>query len=126
MIDFLDLYDVIFINAKILGGTARLRNWGVLESAVARPMASAFGADGYPTVCDKAAALLHSLVLNHAFVDANKRTATIATIAFLERNGLNVVWQPQDALDFIIDIAQGKCSVEQISQWLSQNTETIL
>jgi len=126
MTNFLDLYDVIFINAKILGGTARLRNWSVLESAVARPMASAFGEDGYPTLHEKAAALLHSLVLNHAFVDANKRTATIATIAFLVRNDFDVTWQPQEALDFIIEIAQGKRGVSEISQWLSQNCRRVL
>jgi death-on-curing protein len=60
---------------------------GLLESACGRPQASAFGEDAYPTVWEKAAALLQSLACNHAFVQGNKRTAWMATVVFLWVNG---------------------------------------
>ena len=64
-----------------------LRDRGLLESAVARPFQSAFESDIYPTILDKAAALFHSLIANHAFVDGNKRTEVTAFDHFLLANG---------------------------------------
>ena len=63
---------------------------GLLQSAIARPQASVFGDDAYPTLWDKAAALLHSLARNHAFVDGNKRTAWASAWAFLRLNGIDL------------------------------------
>jgi death-on-curing protein len=77
MTRYIDVQVVLRINGKILGGEPALRDHHVLESAAARPMASAFGEDAYPTLLEKAAALFHSLVLNHPFVDGNKRTAVV-------------------------------------------------
>jgi len=70
--------EAVEINAEVLGGRAAGRDLRLLESAVARSRVSAFKMDAYPDVISQAAALLHSLVLNHAFVDGNKRTAAIA------------------------------------------------
>jgi len=122
--NYLTVDDVLDINAEILGSSPQLRDMGLLESAVARPQASAFGEDAYPTLLEKAAALLHSLTLNHPFVDGNKRTATIALVTFLTDNGLRITWQPSEALSFIIEVAQSKRSVTEIAEWLSKNTET--
>ncbi|MBN1812662.1 MAG: Fic family protein [Anaerolineae bacterium] len=80
---YLTVEEVLEINAEVMGGGHALRDLGLLESAVARPQASAFGVDAYPDLATKAAALLHSLVLNHAFVDGNKRTAVLSTLVFL-------------------------------------------
>jgi len=63
-------------------GEGKLRDFGALEAAVLRPQSSAFGEDAYPTIHEKAAALLHSLARNHPFVDGNKRTALAATTTF--------------------------------------------
>ena len=81
---FLPVEEVLEINAEVMGPcpSHALRDRGLLESDVARPQASAFGADAYPDLVSKAAALLHSLVMNHAFVDGNKRTAVLATLVF--------------------------------------------
>lgn len=119
---YLSFEDLIDINAEILGGSSALRDAGLLESAAARPMASAFGEDAYPTLLEKAAALLHSLVLNHPFVDGNKRTATIALITFLAENNLKVTWDRAEALEFIIAVAEGKHDVSAIAAWLAANT----
>jgi death-on-curing protein len=87
MTHYLSVEQVIRINAKVQKEEALIHDRNMLESAVACPMMSAFGEDAYPTIIEKAAALLHSLVLNHPFVDGNKRTGTIA---FLHLNGVRV------------------------------------
>lgn len=102
----------------ILGDRAGVRDMTMLESAVARPQASAFGSDAYPTITDKAAALLHSLILNHPFIDGNKRTGIISMIEFLSRNGYSVAWEKEAALEFIIEVAEGKHDADSISKWL--------
>lgn len=68
---YVTVEEVLEINAAVLGGRCALRDRGLLESALGRPQASVLGADAYPDLVRKAAALLHSLVLNHAFVDGN-------------------------------------------------------
>jgi death-on-curing protein len=123
--DYLEADEIIGINRKVLGGSAALRDRGLLESAAARPQASAFGEDAYPTLAEKAAALLHSLARNHPFVDGNKRTATLATIAFLELNQIRVKWNREEALEFIVAVAEGKHDVPAIARWLEANTEPI-
>ena len=122
---YLTVEDIIEINEEILGGAPALRDLGMLESAVMRPQASAFGEDAYPTLMEKAGALMHSLVLNHPFVDGNKRTATIALVDFLEINGFRVIWQPPEALEFITEIAQSKHNVAEIATWLNTNTKPL-
>lgn len=121
---YLTVEEVERINALLLEGTPALRDRSLLESAVARPATSAFGEDAYPTLLDKAAALLHSLVLNHPFVDGNKRTGTVAMIYFLELNGWRVTWNPEDALVFILEVAQGQHDVPAIAAWLAAHTRS--
>jgi death on curing protein len=110
------------INGKVLKGEALVRDRNMLESALARPAMSAFGEDAYSTVVEKAAALMHSLVLNHPFVDGNKRTATLSTLAFLRLNAMRVEWNESQALEFIIAIAEGKHDVASIAAWLAHNS----
>lgn len=71
MTRYLTIDEVLVINEEVLGGEILLRDKGLLESAVARPMASAFGEDAYPSLFEKAAALLDSLSRNHPFVAIN-------------------------------------------------------
>ncbi|MBI5931343.1 MAG: type II toxin-antitoxin system death-on-curing family toxin [Chloroflexi bacterium] len=125
MTRYLTADEVLVINEEILGGEARPRDRGLLESAVARPMASAFGEDAYPSLFEKAAALLDSLSRNHPFVDGNKRTATIALDQFLRKNGLRPTWNPVNALQFILAVAQGQRTITEIAEWLANNTEPI-
>src|SRR5512133_1147062 len=88
--NYLTPQQVLFIHARLLaetGGESGLRDLALLESAVARPCATFDGADLYPGIFEKAAALLDSLVNNHPFVDGNKRTGITATGLFLRANG---------------------------------------
>ena len=105
---FLDLEELIHVATRTLGGEPEVRDAGLLESALARPQASAFGQDAYPTIHEKAAALLHSLARNHALVDGNKRLALAATIAFYGMNGARLTLTNQEAYDLVIDVAGGR------------------
>jgi death-on-curing protein len=109
---YLTVDEVLEINAEVMGGRHALRDLDLLESAVARPQASAFGVDAYPDLASKAAALLHSLVLNHAFVDGNKRTAVLSTLVFLDLNGYIVRWNQREALNFILRLATHQIELE--------------
>jgi death-on-curing protein len=104
---YLELHELLHVAERALNQKVQVRDYGLLESALARPRASAFGADAYPTLEHKAAALLHSIARNHALVDGNKRLALAATIAFLGVNGLKLTWSNDDAYDFVISVASG-------------------
>ena len=71
----LTLEELLLVADRAVAGDVVIRDVGLLEAALARPRATAFGSDAYPTLTDKAAALLHSLAKNHALVDGNKRLA---------------------------------------------------
>lgn len=115
---FLTTEDVQRFNAHFLGGQALLRDFGLLESAVMRPQASAFGGDAYPSIFEKAAALLHGIARNHAFVDANKRTAWAATNVFLLINGYYVEVDQGDIVSLMVDAAEGFLDVQAIASSL--------
>ena len=85
-----------------------VRDHGLLESALGRPQATAFGEDAYPSIHEKAAALLHSLARNHALVDGNKRLALAATIAFYGINGLRLTLSNDEAYDLVMSVATGE------------------
>jgi death on curing protein len=119
----LDLDDLLHVAARTLGDV-EVRDIGLLESALARPRSTAFGADAYPSIQGKAAALLHSLARNHALVDGNKRLALSATIAFLGLNGLRLTLSNDEAYDLVIAVAAGGLDdVEQIAARLASGTE---
>jgi death on curing protein len=106
---YLALEHVLAINRQVTGEQS-VRDIGGIESACGRPRASAFGEDAYPGIWEKAAALLQSLACNHGFTDGNKRTAWVATAAFLEVNGhpLNdPLARTDEAEELVIAVAVG-------------------
>jgi death-on-curing protein len=121
---YLTLPELLHIAERVLGSDPPVRDVGLLESAVARPQATAFGADAYPDLDGKAAALLHSLARNHALVDGNKRLALAGLIAFYGVNGHRLTLTNDDAYDLVIDVATGHLdSVEEIAGRLRSATE---
>ena len=104
---YLDLEDLLHIAERTLG-KVEVRDRGLLEAALARPQASAFGEDAYPSTVEKAAALIHSIARNHALVDGNKRLALAGGIAFLGINGLRLTTSNDEAYDLIVSIATGE------------------
>lgn len=119
---FLTLPELIHVAERTLDGSVEIRDAGLLASAVARPQASAFGEDAYPTLATKAAALLHSIAKNHALVDGNKRLALAGTIAFLGINGVRLTFTNDDAYEFVMAVADGRLSeVADIAAQLEQH-----
>jgi len=106
-VNYLDLTDFVAVGRAVLPRPMEVRDWGLVESALARPQATVFGEEAYPTVSDKAAALLLSLVTNHALVDGNKRVGFTAAVLFLRKNGLVLAFGEDDAYDFVISVADG-------------------
>ena len=93
-------------------------------SAAGRPAASAFGEDAYPDIWLKAAALLQSVVKNHALVDGNKRLGWLATAVFLKLNGVEATnASNDDVYDFVMDVAAGQHSVPEIAESLRRIIE---
>ena len=103
-----DLDDLLRIADAAAGGEVVVRDYGVLESAVDRPRATVFGADAYPDLHLKAAALLHSLARNHALVDGNKRLAWAATDVFLDINGRRVSASNDEVVELVLAVATGE------------------
>jgi death on curing protein len=105
---FLDLDALLYVALRALGSEPEVRDRGLLESALARPQASAFGEAAYADIHEKAGALLHSLARNHALINGNKRLALAATIAFYGLNGMRLTFTNDQAYDLIIEVASGK------------------
>jgi len=116
VIRYLRAEDILYLAARI--GEPQPRDLGLVESAAARPRASAFGQDAYPDVHTKAAALLHSLVRNHAFVDGNKRVSWLAAGAFYWANGYDLDALDDPAYDLVIAAATGEIDVPEIAETL--------
>lgn len=104
---YLDIDDLLHTAHRTLPGGVAIRDIGLLQSALARPLATAFGEDAYLRLDDKAAALLHSLARNHGLVDGNKRLALAATIAFYGLNGTQLVMSNDEAYELVVQVAAG-------------------
>ena len=104
--EFLNLDDVLDLCRKLLGDPPPVRDIGLLGSAVARPQTTLGEEDAYPTITEKAAALLQSLVINHALIDGNKRLGWLATAVFLEINNFSVAHvSNDDVYELVMHIA---------------------
>ena len=113
---YLTLPELLHVAERTLGPDYAVRDHGLLEAALARPQATAFGKDAYPDLEAKAAALLHSIARNHALIDGNKRLALAAVIAFCGLNGRRLTLTNDAAYDLVISVASGKLdTVEEIA-----------
>jgi death-on-curing protein len=120
---YLTLPELLYIAERALGGEPPIRDIGLLESALARPQATAFGSDAYPDLDAKVAALLHSLARNHALVDGNKRLALAGGIAFYGVNGRRLTLTNDEAYDLVIAVADGQLDdVDEIAARLAHAT----
>ena len=103
------------------GGTAGLRDEGLLESALFTPFQSFDGNDMFPSLQQKAARLGFGLVQNHPFVDGNKRIGAHAMLVFLSLNGVELAYTQQELSGMILDVAAGKQSFEDMVIWIQQH-----
>ncbi len=101
-------------------GSAGVRDRGVLESALGRPLATFGGKNLYGTRFKRAAALAESVVLNHGFIDGNKRTAMYAMAAWLEREGYRIEAKRGELRDLAISIATTASTIDENAAWLKE------
>jgi death on curing protein len=121
---YLSLHEVISLHSLVIaqsGGSSGLRDRGALESAVAQPEASFGGEELYPALTSKAAALGHSLIQNHPFIDGNKRVGHAAMEVFLLLNGQEIDASVDEQETIIMDVASGKVSRNELREWLSKH-----
>ncbi len=121
---FLTLPELLHVAGRALGPDYGVRDYGLLEAALARPRATVFGKDAYPDLDAKAAALLHSLAGNHALIDGNKRLALGALIAFYGLNGRRMTLTNNEAYQLVMNVAAGNLdNVDDITAILQRATQ---
>lgn len=129
VIQFLSETEVIAINFRMVskyGGLHGVRDLHLLRSAIARPQMSVGFQDAYRSIFDKAAAMFHSIINNHPFLDGNKRTSLFSAILFLKYNGLSVESRRKEAVKFTRKAHNEDYTVEQISKWLKDHSVKVI
>lgn len=127
---YLTVDEIVFFNLLIIeehGGQEQpgIKDIALLESAVERPKQTVFGEDAYKTIFDKAAALFESLVKNHPFHNANKRTAFLSMVTFLNINGYHFEMDQYEAEEFVVDTVLNKYSFNEIVEIIKRHSEII-
>lgn len=119
---------IVYLHQRIVavsGGSGGVRSQHLLESAVYRPQASFGGQDLYPDIFLKAAVLGHSLVLNHAFIDGNKRVGFEAMRLMLRINGHDVRAGVNEKFNFVMAIANKEIDEHRIAEWLKKHSRVL-
>jgi len=125
---YLDTDEVIRLHEMLIqqsGGSAGIRDRGLIDSALFQPQATFGGQDLYPTIAEKAAALGFSLAMNHAFIDGNKRIAHAAMETFLVLNGYEVVAGVDEQEEVFLRLAAGALDRDGFALWVQQQLQTI-
>ena len=128
MIRYLTLVEVLDLHRQIIEqskGAMGIRDLGALESAIAQPRMTFGGEDLYPKIVDKASALGFSIVMNHPFIDGNKRTGHAAMETFLVLNGLEINASVDEQERVILALASGELERDAFTNWLQQSVEAI-
>ncbi len=123
MISVKEVEKIHQILIDIFGGSHGIRDLGSLESALSRPFQSFGNEELYPSPILKAAALLESILINHPFIDGNKRTAYTIVRLFLLSNNFDIKASQEEKYNFIVSTASGKKDFDAIADWLISNTE---
>lgn len=119
---------VLFIHYRLIeetGGSHGIRDIALLQSAVARPVATFDNKDLYPDLFSKTAALMHSVIKNHPFVDGNKRTAITVASIFLLRNGYNLKTSNKELERFTLKVTNEHIELQEIAGWFKKHSAKI-
>jgi death on curing protein len=120
---YLTLPELLHVAGHVLGPEVAVRDYGLLDASLARPRATVFGKDAYPSLNAKAAALLHSLARNHALTGGDERLGLAAVIAFCGLNGRRLTLTSDQAYDLVMKVATGELDqVEEIAAILAGAT----
>ncbi|MGG9964041.1 type II toxin-antitoxin system death-on-curing family toxin [Ferruginibacter sp. SUN106] len=120
--------EVLIIHNEVVsthGGANGIREISGLESAISRPFQLFEGVELYTSVFEKAAAIDESIIMNHPFIDGNKRTGYVLMETILRIEGLKINASDEFLYSFIIQITTGEIRFEQIVEWLKQNTSSL-
>ena len=123
MIHFQDVLSIHRILVEQFGGIQGIRNQAGIESAIARPYSTFDGKDLYPEPEDKASAILESIIVNHPFLDGNKRTGYVLMRIILLNSGKDIIASEEDKYNFVIRIASGKLDFDSIRSWIKNHIE---
>lgn len=113
--EVLQIYNILI---ERFGGSNGVRDLELLDSSISRPFNTFGQQDLYPTIIDKAAAIIESIVRNHPFVDGNKRTGYALMRLLLLSNDIDIIASEDEKYDFVISIASGELTFEQIKRWI--------
>ena len=120
----IDIQEVLVIHDTLIvqfGGSNGIRDYNLLVSAINRPFTGSGDTEFYPTIHEKAAALIESIVKNHPFVDGNKRTGYVMMRLFLLNNGFDIQASQDEKYTFVIRIASGSLTIEHITSWVLEH-----
>lgn len=120
LISLEQLLQIHALLVEATGGSAGLRDLGRLEAALATQTQFVFGEELYPSLAEKAAAIIRGIIADHPFVDGNKRTAMLTGLTLLKVNGTQFTAQDGEIEDFAVKIAVDKLDVPAIATWLSE------
>lgn len=129
MTKYLSVEEVVAIHNHFVakfGGALGIRDDGLLESAVFRCQASFGGNDLYETIFDKAAAILHSMIFDHPFIDGNKRAAIMSAFSVLARNGYDFKATDEELVAFPLAVEKTRPEISEIAVWLKKHSRKML
>ena len=124
---YLTLVEVLELHRRIIeqsGGALGIRDFGLLESAIAQPKMMFGGEELYPSLLEKSAMLGFSIIMNHPFVDGNKRAGHAALETFLILNGVEIKSSVDEQESVVLALASGEMNREALTEWLQQNIIT--
>lgn len=123
-VEFLSRDELLAVHERVVarfGGASGVRDLGLLESALYRPRTGYYG-----DLAEMAAALFESLLMNHPFVDGNKRVAFFATDVFLRLNGWKLTMGAREAHSFLMDLFEaGRCDLDHLLPWVRRHLERL-
>jgi len=122
MISIIEAEQIHKILIETFGGAHGVRDLSALESALKRPFQTFDNKELYPTAIEKAAAVAESILNNHPFIDGNKRTGYVLMRLVLLQNGQDIHCSQQDKYEFVMSIASGRMSFEEIASWLAKHS----
>ncbi|MCX7922109.1 MAG: type II toxin-antitoxin system death-on-curing family toxin [Clostridia bacterium] len=126
MMKFLSFENIILFHEKIVketGGSAGIRDRGLVESALNRAFMTYDGKDLYPNITEKIAVIAHSLISNHGFIDGNKRIGVAVMVILLKMNSIKVSYTQQELIDLGLKIAEGLMREKDILVWINEHIE---
>ncbi|MFZ4057066.1 MAG: type II toxin-antitoxin system death-on-curing family toxin [Ferruginibacter sp.] len=125
MIDISDVLSIHKILIEKFGGAEGVRDYSALSSAIQRPFQTFDNINVYTSIVEKASALIESILINHPFIDGNKRTGYVLLRRYLIQNNLDISATEQEKYEFVISIASGEYKFSEIVLWLSNHTVKI-